>query len=57
MTPRLKELVLKGPSSDQLKALAIKEGMKTLRMCALTKVAMGQTTIEEAIGNSASDDL
>jgi type IV pilus assembly protein PilB len=57
MTPKLRELVLKGPSSDELKALAIKEGMKTLRMCALTKVAMGQTTIEEAVGNSAGDDL
>jgi hypothetical protein len=31
--------------------------MKTLRMSALTKVAQGLTTIEEALSNSASDNL
>ena len=34
---------------------AIKEGMKTLRMCALTKVALGETTLDEAVSNSGSD--
>ena len=31
--------------------------MKTLRMCALTKVAQGLTTIDEAVSNSASDKM
>ncbi|MBC77372.1 MAG: type II secretion system protein GspE [Halobacteriovoraceae bacterium] len=57
MSPRLRELVLKHASSDDIKAMAIKEGMKTLRMCALTKVAQGLTTIEEALSNSASDNM
>ena len=57
MSPRLRELVLKHASSDDIKAQAIKEGMKTLRMCALTKVAQGLTTIEEALSNSASDNM
>lgn len=55
-TPRIRELIIKHASSDEIKAMAIKEGMKTLRMSALTKVAQGLTTLEEAIANSAADD-
>lgn len=56
-TPKLRELILKNASSDDIKRQAIKDGMKTLRMCALTKVAQGLTTLEEAIANSSSDNL
>jgi type IV pilus assembly protein PilB len=45
----LKEMVLKGESIIEIKKQAIKEGMKTLRMSALTKVAEGRTTLEEAL--------
>ncbi len=45
----LKEMVLRGDSIIELKKRAIKEGMKTLRMSALTKAAEGATTLEEAI--------
>lgn len=55
MSPALRDLVLKNASADEIKKQAIKEGMKTLRMCALTKVAQGLTTLEEAVMNSASD--
>ena len=57
MTPRVRDMVLKNASSDEIKAAAIKEGMKTLRMSALTKVAQGMTTLEEALSNSASDSM
>ncbi len=57
MTPKLRELVLRHASSDEIKAQAIKEGMKTLRMCALTKVAQGLTTLEEAVSTSSADDV
>lgn len=57
MSPRLRDLVLKNASSDDIKAAAIKEGMKTLRMSALTKVAQGLTTLEEALSNSAADNM
>ncbi len=57
MTPMIKEILLRGGSVDDLKRQAIKDGMKTLRMTALTKVAQGMTTLDEAIGNSASDKL
>lgn len=52
---KIKDLVLKNSNADELKAQAIKDGMKSLRMSALTKVAQGLTTIEEALANSASD--
>jgi type IV pilus assembly protein PilB len=57
VTPIIKEILLRGGSTDEIKRQAIKEGMKTLRMCALTKVAQGLTTLDEAISNSASDKL
>jgi type IV pilus assembly protein PilB len=57
VTPKIRELVLRNSSSDDIKKQAIRDGMKTLRMCALTKVAQGLTTIEEAVSNSASDQL
>lgn len=57
MTPNVREAVLKNSSSDQIKRIAIKDGMKTLRMSALTKVAKGETTLEEALINSAADKL
>lgn len=55
ITPAVKEIILKNPSAEDLKKQAIKDGMKTLRMSALTKVAQGMTTLDEAITNSSSD--
>lgn len=57
MSPRVREMILKHGSTDDIKRQAIKDGMKTLRMCALTKVAQGLTTLEEALANSAADNL
>lgn len=45
----MKEMVLRGESMMELKRQASKEGMKSLRMSALTKVAQGLTTLEEAL--------
>lgn len=55
LTPGVKEAILRNASSDEIKKQAIKDGMKTLRMSALTKVALGETTLEEAVSNSAAD--
>ena len=57
MTVAIKEILLRHGSADEIKRQAIKDGMKTLRMCALTKVAQGLTTIDEAVSNSASDKM
>ncbi len=57
MTPAIKEILLRGGSNDEIKKQGIKEGMKTLRMCALTKVAQGLTTVDEAVSNSSADKM
>lgn len=48
-SPMLKEMVLKGATAIEIKRQAVKEGMKTLRMSALSKVVEGRTTVEEAL--------
>lgn len=54
-TDNLKELVLNGASSAELKRGAIKDGMKTLRMSGITKIKEGVTTIEEVIRATMAD--
>jgi type IV pilus assembly protein PilB len=43
----LKEMVLQGASTAELKAAAVKNGMLTLRMSGIEKVLAGVTTTEE----------
>ncbi len=45
----LRELILQGASSDELKRESIARGMKTLRMSGLQKVKEGMTTLEEVL--------
>ena len=51
----LKEFVLNGASSLELKREAIRLGMKTLRASALSKLAEGTTTLAEVVRVSAAD--
>lgn len=51
----LKELVINGASTAELKQEAIRLGMLTLRMSAINKMKEGVTTIEEVVGNTAPD--
>jgi len=51
----LKELIIQGCSTAELKQEAIRLGFRTLRMSALSKVKIGMTTLSEAIGNTAPD--
>jgi type IV pilus assembly protein PilB len=48
-SPTLKEMVLRGETVMEIKKQAVKEGMRTLRISALSKAAEGKTTLEEAI--------
>ena len=43
----LKEMVLQGASTAELKAAAVKNGMSSLRMSGIEKVLAGVTTTEE----------
>jgi type IV pilus assembly protein PilB len=51
----LKELIINGSSTAELKQEAIRLGFKTLRMSALNKVKAGVTNLAEAVGNTAPD--
>jgi len=55
MRDELKEFVLNGSSTAELKREAIRLGMQTLRMSAINKIREGVTTIEEACRVTASD--
>ncbi|QLY26816.1 type IV-A pilus assembly ATPase PilB [Bdellovibrio sp. KM01] len=55
MTEKMKEAILKGASTGQLRFLAREQGMKTLRRSALLKLKRGQTTIEEVLNASVKD--
>lgn len=51
----LKEFVLNGASTLELKREAIRQGLKTLRMSGLTKLKLGVTTIDEIVRVTAPD--
>ena len=51
----LKELILNGASTTELKREAMRHGMKSLRQAGITKIKEGVTTIEEVLIGSAAD--
>ncbi|MFZ4402625.1 MAG: type IV-A pilus assembly ATPase PilB [Pseudobdellovibrionaceae bacterium] len=55
MNEKMKEAVLKGASTGQLRFLAREQGMRTLRRSALLKLKRGITTIEEVLNASVKD--
>lgn len=55
MTDELKDLVLQGVSSVELKREAVRLGMKTLRQAILAKLAEGTTTVPEVLRCSVAD--
>ncbi|NUN06932.1 MAG: type IV-A pilus assembly ATPase PilB [Bdellovibrio sp.] len=55
MNEKMKEAVLKGASTGQLRYLAREQGMRTLRRSALLKLKAGVTTIEEVLNASVKD--
>ena len=51
----LKELVLQGASGAELKAEAIRHGMRTLRMAGVSKICTGTSTVDEVGRITAAD--
>jgi len=49
VSPTIREMVLSGQSVIEIRKQAIREGMKSLRMSALSKVVEGSTSLEEAL--------
>ncbi len=52
---KIRELILQGATTEEIKTTAIGEGMKTLRMSGLEKILEGVTTIEEVLNNTMAD--
>lgn len=55
MNEAMKEAIIKGASAQDLRVLAKKQGMRTLRRSALLKLKRGITSIEEVLNSSVSD--
>lgn len=56
ITPKIKELILKGAQEYEIKALGRKEGMKTLRDNGIAKILAGITTPEEVMRVTVRDE-
>jgi type IV pilus assembly protein PilB len=54
MSSALRRLVLKGGSTEELRELAVQEGMLTLRMDGMVKIKKGITTLEEVVKETAA---
>src|SRR5882672_3064727 len=54
LTSPLRRGILKGGSTEELRDLAVKEGMLTLRMDGMVKVKKGVTTLEEVVKETAA---
>lgn len=49
VSPAIRDLILQDAATDEIRKLAIKEGMRSLELSAVAKVSQGITTIEEAM--------
>jgi type IV pilus assembly protein PilB len=56
MSTPLRKLIMSGAGTDELRDLAIEEGMLTLRMDGLKKVERGVTTMEEVVKETSVVD-
>ena len=57
MSDPLREVILNGASTGELKNEAIKLGFKTLRMSAVSHFMQGTVPLDEVTGNTAVDEL
>ena len=55
MTEELREFILNGASTLELKREAIRQGMKSMRMSAITKMREGMTSVDEVLRLTAAD--
>jgi type IV pilus assembly protein PilB len=55
MTDAIREAVLAGASSADIKRAAIESGVNTLRISGINKIAEGMTTVEEVLRITMAD--
>ena len=53
----MRDKIIAGTSSTELKRIAIQEGMQSLRMAGVKKILDGVTTIEEVLATTAPDSM
>lgn len=56
VSDNMRDKIIEGISTSALKRIAIEEGMETLRVAGIQKIAQGVTTIDEVLSSTASDD-
>ena len=54
LSPELRRMILRSASVADIQAMAVKEGMLTLRMDGLKKIERGVTTLEEVVKETAA---
>jgi type II secretory ATPase GspE/PulE/Tfp pilus assembly ATPase PilB-like protein len=54
LSPELRRAILRGDSVADLRDLAVREGMLTLRMDGIKKIEKGVTTLEEVVKETAA---
>ncbi len=57
VTEELRDAITSHMPVNKLKSLAVREGMRTLRMAGIRKALMGVAPIEEVLGATMADDL
>jgi type II secretory ATPase GspE/PulE/Tfp pilus assembly ATPase PilB-like protein len=55
VTDPIRQLILDRASAKMIKEQSMKQGMLTLRMCAVRKLLAGVTTVEEMMRVTTSD--
>jgi len=55
MTDSLRDMIMKGGTSLELKQAALKGGMRSLRQAALMKLKNGQISIEQVVFSTVKD--
>ena len=56
ITPKLREMILNGATSDEIREAAREEGMRTLREDGIIKIKKGITTVEEVLRVTAAGE-
>ncbi len=57
ITDEIRKLIIERASSTEVKQLAIKQGMRTLRTNGILKAREGVTSLEEVLANTLSDNV
>ncbi|MCX8069839.1 MAG: hypothetical protein N2738_04985, partial [Thermodesulfovibrionales bacterium] len=55
MNKELRNLLIKNAGTDDLRKVALRTGMRTLRMDAIEKALNGTITLEQVIGSTLAD--